>query len=69
VYPVLCVFLSRIKFWVYCHTQLGIPSAKQKLRVIDGQHLNKDEFSLAKYNVPPGGVVDLGVKERGGRKK
>lgn len=29
----------------------------------------KDTNSLAYYNVPPGAVIHLQVKERGGRKK
>ena len=48
---------------------MGLPGPKMKLKVVDGQHVNKDEFSLAKYNVRTGAVVELGVKERGGRKK
>lgn len=29
----------------------------------------KDSNTLAYYNVPPGAVIQLQVKERGGRKK
>lgn len=29
----------------------------------------KDTNSLAFYNVPPGAVIQLQIKERGGRKK
>jgi len=49
--------------------QLGIPGPKQKLKVLDGPHLNKDEFTMAKYNIKSDSSIELGVKERGGRKK
>merc|ERR1719411_1988712 len=47
--------------------ELGMPQGKQKL-----QHENiflKDANSLAYYNLLPGTVLNLQLKERGGRKK
>merc|ERR1712130_899808 len=47
--------------------ELGMPQGKQKL-----QHENiffKDANSLAYYNVTPGTMLNLQLKERGGRKK
>jgi len=47
--------------------ELGMPQGKQKL-----QHENmfyKDANTLAFYNVTPGTMLQLGLKERGGRKK
>merc|ERR550519_3081869 len=49
------------------HEELGMPPGKQKL-----QHENifyKDVNSLAYYNITPGTVISLQIKERGGRKK
>ena len=34
-----------------------------------GTHLNKDDATLAFYNVPNGATLSVGVKERGGKKK
>ncbi|XP_068622459.1 splicing factor 3A subunit 1 [Battus philenor] len=45
----------------------NMPTAKQKLHY-EGLFF-KDTNSLAYYNVPPGAVIHLQVKERGGRKK
>ncbi|XP_049870646.1 splicing factor 3A subunit 1 isoform X2 [Pectinophora gossypiella] len=45
----------------------NMPQAKQKLHY-EGLFF-KDTNSLAYYNVPPGAVIQLQVKERGGRKK
>lgn len=45
----------------------GMPPAKQKL-FWEGLYF-KDNYSLAFYNVTPDAVVQLQVKERGGRKK
>jgi len=47
---------------------LGMPPNKQKLK---GPHISilKDTQTLAYYNVTPGTVLVLGIKERGGRKK
>merc|ERR1719154_358272 len=47
--------------------QTGLPPAKQKL-VKEGTFF-KDLATLAAYNIAPGCVVQLQVKERGGRKK
>lgn len=47
--------------------QIGLPSNKQKLNGKAG--FFKDSISLAHYNVGPGDVVTLGLRERGGRKK
>jgi len=49
------------------HDETGMPPGKQKL-LFDGLFL-KDSNSLAFYNVTPGSVFQLQVKERGGRKK
>jgi splicing factor 3A subunit 1 len=48
--------------------RLGIPPNKQKLRTDDISVL-KDQASLASYNFTSGSLIELGVKERGGRKK
>ena len=45
----------------------GMPPAKQKL-AWEGLYF-KDTQSLAFYNVMPDSVIQLQVKERGGRKK
>ncbi|KAM3967004.1 LOW QUALITY PROTEIN: splicing factor 3A subunit 1 [Aphomia sociella] len=45
----------------------NMPTAKQKLHY-EGLFF-KDTNSLAYYNVPPGAIIQLQVKERGGRKK
>jgi len=45
----------------------GMPPAKQKL-TWEGLYF-KDTQSLAFYNVIPDAVIQLQVKERGGRKK
>ena len=45
----------------------GVPPAKQKLQV-DGM-FTKDAQSLAFYNIGPGSMLVLQMKERGGRKK
>ncbi|PZC74042.1 hypothetical protein B5X24_HaOG208411 [Helicoverpa armigera] len=45
----------------------NMPTAKQKLHY-EGLFF-KDTNTLAYYNVPPGAVIHLQVKERGGRKK
>ena len=47
---------------------LQIPPNKQKLRV-EGLPALNDKKSLAYYNIVSGTVVELRVKERGGRKK
>lgn len=47
--------------------ELGMPAGKQKLQ-LDGMFM-KDSNSLAFYNFTPMCVVQLQVKERGGRKK
>merc|ERR1712098_676441 len=47
--------------------EIGMPQGKQKL-----QHESiflKDANSLAYYNIMPGTVLNLQLKERGGRKK
>jgi splicing factor 3A subunit 1 len=47
--------------------EVGMPQGKQKL-----QHENiffKDANSLAYYNMTPGTMLQLQLKERGGRKK
>merc|ERR1719228_2559050 len=47
--------------------ELGMPQGKQKL-----QHESiflKDAYSLAYYNITPGTLLNLQLKERGGRKK
>jgi len=47
--------------------ELGMPAGKQKLQ-LDGMFM-KDSNTLAYYNFKPMSVVQLQVKERGGRKK
>lgn len=47
--------------------QVGLPANKQKLSGKAG--FFKDSVTLAHYNVGPGDVVTLSLKERGGRKK
>ncbi|GBG81804.1 hypothetical protein CBR_g33984 [Chara braunii] len=47
--------------------ELGLPASKQKLSSRGG--FFKDNLTLAYYNVAPGDIVYLGIKERGGRKK
>ncbi|KAL5479911.1 hypothetical protein EMCRGX_G023512 [Ephydatia muelleri] len=47
--------------------ELGMPTGKQKLQI--GVIFLKDSNSLGFYNVTPATVVQLGLKERGGRKK
>lgn len=49
------------------HEATGMPPGKQKLQW-DGLFF-KDSNSLAYYNVAPGTVIQLQLKERGGRKK
>jgi splicing factor 3A subunit 1 len=50
----------------------GMPANKMKLQFAAGSggvHINKDDVSLAFYNVLPDSTINLGVKERGGKKK
>ncbi|KAG8237922.1 hypothetical protein J437_LFUL017451 [Ladona fulva] len=49
------------------HEETGMPPGKQKLH-LEGMFF-KDSNSLAYYNILPGTVVNLQLKERGGRKK
>ncbi|CAG9137340.1 unnamed protein product [Plutella xylostella] len=49
------------------HRATNMPPAKQKLHY-EGLFF-KDTNTLAYYNVPPGAVIQLQIKERGGRKK
>lgn len=49
------------------HEITGMPAGKQKLQL--GGIFIKDSNSLAYYNVTPASVVQLQLKERGGRKK
>jgi hypothetical protein len=64
--PPVCVSLTLY----FASVQLGMPPTKQKLRTKAGVHLNRDNVSLAFYNMaPPACAVELAVKERGGRKK
>ncbi|XP_039291007.1 splicing factor 3A subunit 1 [Nilaparvata lugens] len=49
------------------HESTGMPPGKQKLH-LDGLFF-KDSNSLAYYNITPGTVIQLQLKERGGRKK
>jgi hypothetical protein len=46
----------------------GLPAAKMKVCVRGGVFLNKDDLSLAHYNVLPGAVLEVGLRTRGGRK-
>jgi len=47
----------------------NMPDKKMKINIADGPFLNKDEKSFAFYNIGNGTILQLGVKERGGRKK
>ena len=47
--------------------ELQLPANKQKLSVRTS--FLKDNLSLAYYNVGPGVVINLTLRERGGRKK
>ncbi|KAL1517163.1 hypothetical protein ABEB36_000962 [Hypothenemus hampei] len=47
--------------------EINMPPAKQKL-FFDGMFF-KDQNSLGYYNITPGAVIQLQIKERGGRKK
>ena len=49
------------------HELTGMPTGKQKLQM-DAMFL-KDSNSLAYYNISPGTIINLQIKERGGRKK
>ena len=49
------------------HEEIGMPAGKQKLQ-LESMFI-KDSNTLAYYNVLPTSVVQLQVKERGGRKK
>ncbi|RWS31181.1 splicing factor 3A subunit 1-like protein [Leptotrombidium deliense] len=52
---------------VKIHEQIGMPPGKQKLQY-EGMFI-KDSSTLAFYNISKGGIIVLGLKERGGRKK
>ena len=47
---------------------LQLPANRQKLQR-DGVGMLQDTYSMAFYNLGPDVVLQLGVKERGGRKK
>ena len=49
------------------HEETGMPTGKQKLQM--DTLFFKDSNTLAYYNIAPGTVVNLQIKERGGRKK
>ena len=49
------------------HEETGMPTGKQKLQ-LDTMFF-KDSNSLAYYNIAPGTIIHLQIKERGGRKK
>ena len=49
------------------HEETGMPTGKQKLQM--DTLFFKDSNTLAYYNISPGTVVNLQIKERGGRKK
>ncbi|XP_028399684.1 splicing factor 3A subunit 1-like [Dendronephthya gigantea] len=49
------------------HEEIGMPAGKQKLQ-LESMFI-KDSNTLAYYNFSPASVVQLQVKERGGRKK
>jgi len=46
-----------------------MPANKMKMAVTGGAHLNKDDLTLAFYNVTNGATITIGIKERGGKKK
>ena len=47
--------------------ETGMPTGKQKLQM--DTLFFKDTNTLAYYNIAPGAIVNLQIKERGGRKK
>ena len=47
----------------------NMPANKMKMATGTGTHLNKDDATLAFYNVADGATINLGIKERGGKKK
>lgn len=49
------------------HGETGMPPGKQKLQ-LESLFL-KDANTLAYYNIRPGTIIGLQIKERGGRKK
>lgn len=49
--------------------QCGMPGKKMKINFLNGAFLNKDSATLAFYNVRPDAQFQLGVRERGRRKK
>merc|ERR1739842_289322 len=49
------------------HEEVGMPPGKQKLQ--NENIFYKDANTLAYYNITPGAVINLQLKERGGRKK
>ena len=61
----LAEHVSALKSFV--HAQTGVPPGKQKL-LKEGMFF-KDSLSLAFYNIAPGCLVQMQLKERGGRKK
>ncbi len=46
-----------------------MPPQKMKLNFAGGSFLNKDDKTLAYYNIKSGAALHVGVKERAGRKK
>ncbi len=50
------------------HEETGMAPGKQKLQLMESIFL-KDANTLAYYNIRPGTIITLQVKERGGRKK
>ncbi|RWS06912.1 splicing factor 3A subunit 1-like protein [Dinothrombium tinctorium] len=52
---------------VKIHELIGMPPGKQKLQY-EGMFI-KDSCTLAYYNIAKGGIIVLGLKERGGKKK
>jgi len=46
-------------------TQLGIPVGSQKLKQ---DVFLKDAWSLAKHNLMPGSLIELGIQHRGGQR-
>jgi len=47
----------------------GMPDKKMKINFLGGSFLNRDDASLAYYNIGSGSILQLGVKERGGGRR
>jgi hypothetical protein len=46
----------------------GMPDKKMKINIQNGQFLNNDKWTLAKYNIGPSGMLQVAERTRGGKK-